>query len=113
MTHLGQLFTELIQLLLKRSLDLLSLRHLSSDLTNGGVQASSNDDTSSLTGRDVGSGEEDVLLVLVHSSWIRDRFVVLDDRDRLSSKDGLIDTKSGGQNLGDTDVSGDLVTDCN
>lgn len=61
---LGQLLTELVKLLLQGSLDLLSLGHLGTDLANSGVEASADDDTTSLAGGDVGTGEQDVLLVL-------------------------------------------------
>lgn len=61
---LRQLFTELVQLLLQGRLDLLGLGHLGTDLTNGGVQSGSNDDTTSFASGNVGTGEQDVFLVL-------------------------------------------------
>ena len=45
---LGQLLTELVELLLKRGLDLLGLAHLGTDAADGGVQAGADDDTASL-----------------------------------------------------------------
>lgn len=62
--NLRQLLAELVQLLLQWSLDLLSLRHFSTDLTNGSVQTSADDQTAGLAGGDVGTREQDVLLVL-------------------------------------------------
>ena len=60
----GQLLAELVELLLQRGLDLLGLRHLGTDLTDGGVQAGADDDTAGLAGGDVRTREQDVLLVL-------------------------------------------------
>lgn len=65
-----QLFTELVQFLLQGCLDLFSLRHLRSDLTDGRVQTGADDDTAGLSGSNVSSGEEDVFLVLVDSAWV-------------------------------------------
>lgn len=62
--NLRQLLTELVQLLLQRRLDLLGLRHLGTDLTDGRVQAGSNDDTAGLSSGNVGTGEQDILLIL-------------------------------------------------
>ena len=45
---LGQLLTELVQLLLQRGLDLLGLAHLGTDAADGGVEAGAGDDTASL-----------------------------------------------------------------
>uniref|UniRef100_A0A2M3YY06 Uncharacterized protein n=1 Tax=Anopheles braziliensis TaxID=58242 RepID=A0A2M3YY06_9DIPT len=109
--NLRQLLTELIQLLLQRRLDLLGLRHLSTDLTDGRVQTSANDNTARLTGSNVRAGEQNVLLVLVDGTRIRDGIGVLDHRDRLTGQDGLIDTDGGGVDLDQTDISRDLVTD--
>ena len=64
-----------------------------------------------LSGGNVGSGEDDVLLVLVNGPWVGDGFGVLDDGHRFSGQDGLIDAEGGGEDLHDTDISGDLVTD--
>lgn len=49
---------------------------------------------------------------LVNSSGVRYRVGVLDDRDRLSSQDGLVNSQSGGVDLDQSDVSWDLVTNC-
>lgn len=46
--NLGQLLTELVELLLERGLDLLGLAHLGTDAADGGVQAGADDDTASL-----------------------------------------------------------------
>lgn len=61
---LRQLFTELVQLLLQWSLDLLSLGHLCADLADSGGQAGAHDDSASLASGHVGAGEQNVLLVL-------------------------------------------------
>lgn len=62
--NLGQLLAELVEFLLQRSLDLLGLGHLGTDLTDGGVEAGADDDTAGLAGGYVRTGEQDVLLVL-------------------------------------------------
>merc|ERR1711868_102264 len=100
--HLGQLLTKLVQLLLQGSLDLLGLSHLISDLTNSS--------TSGLASSNIGAGEDDVLLVLVDSSGVGDWVAVLDDGDRLSSEDGLINSECGGVDLDESEVSRNLVT---
>ena len=61
---LRQLLAELVKLLLQGRLDLLGLGHLGTDLTDGGVQASSNHYAASLARSDVGTREQDVLFVL-------------------------------------------------
>lgn len=38
---------------------------------------------------------------------------MLDDGHGLSSQDGLVNPKSGGEDLDQPDVGGDLVSDCN
>merc|ERR1719438_771705 len=93
---LGELFAKFIELLLERSLDFFSLSHFISDLANSGVDTSSNDDTTSLAGGNIGAGEHNVLLVLVDGSGIRNRITVFDDGDRFSSQDGLVNTEGGG-----------------
>uniref|UniRef100_A0A182WLP1 Uncharacterized protein n=1 Tax=Anopheles minimus TaxID=112268 RepID=A0A182WLP1_9DIPT len=109
--NLRQLLTELIQLLLQRGLDFLGFRHLGTDLTDGSVQTSADDNTACLTGGDVGTGEQNVLLVLVDSARVRDGIGVLDHGHGLTSQDGLIDTDGGGEDLDQTDISRDLVPD--
>ena len=37
---------------------------------------------------------------------------MLDDRNRLTGEDGLINAEGGGHDGHDTDISSDLVTDC-
>uniref|UniRef100_A0AAG5DA10 Uncharacterized protein n=1 Tax=Anopheles atroparvus TaxID=41427 RepID=A0AAG5DA10_ANOAO len=108
---LGQLLTELVQLLLQRRLDLLRLRHFRADLTDGSVQTGADDDTAGLTGRNVGTGEQDVLLVLVDGARVRDGVGVLDHRNRLTGQDGLINADGGGVDLDQADIGRDLVTD--
>ena len=109
--HLGELLTELVELLLEGSLDLLSLSHLVSDLANGGVGAGTDDDTPGLAGSHIGAGEDDVLLVLVDGPGVGDGLGVLDDRHRLSGQDGLVNTEGGGVDLYQTEVGGNLVSD--
>lgn len=108
---LGQLFTEFVQLLLQRSLDLFGLSHFGPDPANGGVQAGANDDSASLAGGDVGAGEDDVLLVLVDGPGVGDRLVVFDHGYGFTGQDGLVNTESCGQDGDDPDICGDLVTD--
>lgn len=62
--NLRQLFTELVQLLLKGRLDLLGLGHLGTNLTDRGVQPRPNHHTASFARGYVRAGEQDVLLVL-------------------------------------------------
>lgn len=62
--NLRQLFTELVQFLLQRRLDFLGLRHLSTDFTDGRVQAGSNDDTAGFSSSNVGTRKQDILLIL-------------------------------------------------
>lgn len=108
---LRQLFTELIQFLLQGGLDFFSFRHFSPDFTDGGVQAGANDDTTGFAGGHVGTGEQDVLLVLVDGTWVGDGIGVLDNRDGFTGQDGLIDTEGGREDLDETNIGGDLVTD--
>merc|ERR1719438_540928 len=107
---LGQLLTEFVELLLERSLDFFGLSHFISDLANGGVDTSSDDDTTSLAGGNIGAGEDNVLLVLVDGSWIRNRITVFDDGDRFSGQNRLVNTEGGGVNLTKTKISRNLVT---
>lgn len=108
--NLRELFTEFIEFLLERGLDLFGLGHFRADFADSGVQASADDNAASLAGSDVSTREQDVLLVLVDCSGIRNWFSVFDDGDGFTSKDGLINTDGGGQDLDDADISGDLVT---
>ena len=48
---------------------------------------------------------------LVDSAGVGHGIGVLDDRDGLSSQDGLIDPEGGREDLGQPDVGGDLVAD--
>ena len=107
---LGKLLTKFIELLLEGCLDLLRLSHFITDLADSGVGSSTDDDTPGLAGSNIGSGEDDVLLVLVDGSGIGNGITVLDDGDRLTGQDRLIYTKSGGVDLNETEVSGDFVT---
>ena len=65
-----------------------------------------------LSSGNVGAGEDEVLLVLVDGPRVGDGVGVLDDGDRLSGQDGLVDAEGGRHDGHDTDVSGDLVADC-
>merc|ERR1711963_139442 len=65
---LGELLTELVKLLLEGGSDLLGLSHLVPDLTDGG----GDDDAPGLAGSHVGTGEDDVLLVLVDGPGVGD-----------------------------------------
>lgn len=49
---------------------------------------------------------------LVHSSGIRDSVCVLYDWYRLSCQDGLINSQGGREDLDETDISRNLVTNC-
>jgi hypothetical protein len=49
---------------------------------------------------------------LVHSSGIRDRVCVLDDWYRLSCQDGLVNSQGGREDLDETEISRNLVTNC-
>jgi hypothetical protein len=49
---------------------------------------------------------------LVHSSGVRNRVSVLDDRHRLSCQDGLVNPQGSGEDLDQTDISGNLVANC-
>ncbi len=51
------------------------------------------------TSGNVGARENNVLLVLVHSSGVGDSLVVLDDGHRLTSQDGLVNSQGGGVDL--------------
>jgi hypothetical protein len=51
-------------------------------------------------------------MYLVHSSGVRNRVSVLDDGHRLSCQDGLVNPQGGGEDLDQTDISGDLVANC-
>ena len=81
---LGKLLAELVELLGEGSLDLLGLSHLVSDLADGGGGTSADDNAPGLSGSDIGSGEHDVLLVLVDGPGVGDWVAVLNDGDRLS-----------------------------
>ena len=89
-SHLGKLLAELVQLLLQGGLDLLGGHHGLVDLANGGVGASADNDAPGLARGDIGAGEDDVLLVLVDCPGVGHGVAVLDHRDRLTSKDGLV-----------------------
>lgn len=52
-------------------------------------------------------------MYLVDGARVGDGVSVLDDGHGLSSQDGLVNPKSGGVDLEQPDVSGDLVTNCN
>ena len=107
-----QLLAEFVQLLLQGSLDFLSFRHLSADVTDGRVQASANDDTAGLASSNVGAREQNVFLVLVDGTGVGHGFIVLDNGHGFTSQDRLVNADGGRQDLHDTDVSGDLVTNC-
>ena len=53
------------------------------------------DDSTAFSGGDVGSGEEDVLLVLVDSAGVGDGVCVLDDGNRLSCNGGRKALRNG------------------
>ena len=80
-------------------------------LTNSSVKASSDNDATGFAGGDIGAREDDVFLVLVDSSWVGNRFVVLDHGNGFTGQDGLVNPQSGGHDGDDPDVSGDFVTD--
>ena len=90
LSHLGKLLAELVQLLLQGGLDLLGGHHGLVDLANRGVGASADNDAPGLARGDIGAGEDDVLLVLVDCPGVGHGVAVLDHRDRLTSKDGLV-----------------------
>ena len=75
---LRQLFTEFVQFLLKRSLDFLGFRHFRTNLADGGVEASTDNNTAGFTSGDVGAREKNILFVLVDGSGVWYRFGVLD-----------------------------------
>jgi hypothetical protein len=79
--------------------------------TNSGVQASAHDNTTSLASSDVGTREDDVLLVLVDGAWVGHGIGVLDDGHGFTSQDRLVNTQSGGEDLDEADVGGNLVSD--
>ena len=108
---LGELLTELVKLLLEGGSDLLGLSHLVPDLTDGSGAAGADDDAPGLAGSHVGTGEDDVLLVLVDGPGVGDGVAVLDDGHRLSGEDGLVDAEGGGVDLHETEVGGDFVSD--
>ena len=59
-------------------------------LADFGVRASSNNNTSTATGGDVGAGEEQVDLVLVDGAEIIDELGLLEHGDGLTGKESLV-----------------------
>ena len=83
------------------------------DPSDGGVESGADDNAPCFAGGDVGTREDKVLLVLVDGPGVGHRVGVLDDRDGLASKDGLVDPERRRQDLNDPDVGRDLVANCN
>lgn len=54
--------------------------------------------------------KQHVFLVLVYSTWIRDRVRVFEHRDRLPCQNGLVHSQCGGANGGQSDVRWNLIT---
>ena len=106
----GKLFAEFVELLSEGTLLLFHAGHGSADASDGGVETGSNNDTSSFASSDIGSAEDDVLLVLVDRPGVGDRLVVLDHRHGLTGQNGLVNSEGGGVDLDQTEVSGDLVS---
>ena len=106
---LAKLLSKFIQLLLQGSLYVLGVSHLGPDPSNGRVQSCANDDTPGLASGDIGSREDKIKLVLVDRLGIFDGLSMLDDGDRLSGEDGLVNPECGGHDGDEPDVSGGLV----
>ena len=108
---LRQLLAKFVELLLQGNLGLLGGSHFVPDSADGGQSCGADDDSTSFTGSDVGSGEDNVLLVLVDGARVGHGLVVLDHRHGLTGEDGLVDTQGGGVDLDDPEVSRQLVSD--
>ena len=108
---LGEEFTEVVNLLLKRRLALVLLGGLNFSVhcTDGCVHSSVRDDADGAARADDCGREKHVLLVLEHLGALTELFVVLLDRYRLTREGCLLHLEGNRFNFSDTQVSGDTL----
>mmetsp|Transcript_19677 Transcript_19677/g.46017 ORF Transcript_19677/g.46017 Transcript_19677/m.46017 type:complete len:330 (+) Transcript_19677:2367-3356(+) len=109
---IGEEVTESVKLQLEGGGLLLSLSEALVEPADEGVLASEDDNTASFAVHDIGTGEENVLLVS-QVSRSRDRLSLLVDGRRLASESHLLSLDSRAVELHNADVGRDLVTGSN
>jgi hypothetical protein len=109
--HPGELVTELVDLLLKRSVLLIFFSGLNFRVygTDSGLHSSSSDNTPGGSLLHIGGWEDHVLLVLKHGRFL-EGFDVLGNVHWLTSQRSLWNLESHWDDLNYTKISGDTVT---
>lgn len=83
------------------------------DTTNFSFLSNIYDNSERFSARNICAAEQHIFLVLIDRSWIRNRLVVFNYRNRLASQKRLVDSQNGRSNRQNSKISWNFVANCN
>merc|ERR1712223_1013825 len=95
------------------SLNFFSFCHFGPDSANSSIKTSSNNNSAGFSSGNVGTRKDDIFLILVNSTGIRNGLIVFNNGNGFTSQNRLINSQGSGHNGNDSNIGRDFVTNGN